>query len=67
MHAEVTESGSFVTVTGSVGQLALSVGGGAASGSPFVARTVSPWTDVETVSVGRAGGWVGAGGRRWSE
>lgn len=42
-----------MTVAGSLGQLALSVGGGAAAGSPFVARTVSPWTDVETVRVRR--------------
>jgi len=45
---QVTESGAFVTVAGGVGQLALGFGSGSAS--PFVARTVSPWTDVETTT-----------------
>lgn len=46
---QLTESGAFLTVTGSLLQLALSVGGPPA-GALWVARTQPPWTDQEATT-----------------
>ena len=48
LPAEVMESGDIVTFTGTAAVLTLGFGPGATT--PFVARTVPPFTDVETVS-----------------
>ena len=48
MRAEVTDSGSFVTISG--GGAILTLGYGPTSGTPFLAHTVPPWVNIETLN-----------------